>query len=90
VLRWPESARTESQQFVARLQAALAASRPGPCEVLVRYRGEGARCLLALGSDWAIRPTQALMDELERLVGRDGLQLLYDAPAGLHGTAASH
>jgi len=90
VLRWPESARTESQQFVTRLQAALAASRPGPCEVLVRYRGEGGRCLLALGSDWAIRPTQALMDELERLVGREGLQLLYDAPAGLHGTAASH
>jgi DNA polymerase-3 subunit alpha len=90
VLRWPDSARSESQQFVTRLQAALSASRPGPCEVLVRYRGEGGRCLLALGADWAIRPTQALMDELERLVGREGLQLLYDAPSSLHGTASSH
>jgi len=90
VLRWPESARSESQQFVTRLQTALSTSRPGPCEVLVRYRGEGGRCLLALGADWAIRPTQALIDELERLVGREGLQLLYDAPSSLHGTASSH
>jgi len=90
VLHWPDSARAQSQQFVTRLQAALSGSRPGPCEVLVRYRGEAGRCLLALGADWAIRPTPALMDELELLVGREGLQLLYDTPAGLHGTAASH
>ncbi|HXC59923.1 MAG TPA: DNA polymerase III subunit alpha, partial [Steroidobacteraceae bacterium] len=90
VLRWPERERCESPQFISRLQTALAGSRPGPCEVLVRYRGEAARCLLALGADWSIRPTPQLMDELESLVGRDGLQVVYDAPAGLHGTAASH
>jgi DNA polymerase-3 subunit alpha len=90
VLRWPDRERCESQQFISRLQAALARSRPGPCEVLVRYRGDAARCLLALGADWTIRPTAALMDELESLVGRDGLQLVYDPPAGLHGTATSH
>jgi DNA polymerase-3 subunit alpha len=89
VLRWPEGERL-GQQFIPRLQAALASSRPGPCEVLVRYRGDSARCLLALGADWAIRPTPALMDELESLVGREGLQLVYDTPAGLHGMATSH
>ena len=35
--------------------------------------GAAARDItLALGADWAIRPTPALMDELETLVGRDG------------------
>ena len=90
VLRWPENGQGAAPQFIARLQAALAGSRPGPCEVLVRYRGDSARCLLALGADWAIRPTPALMDELESLVGREGLQLVYDSPASLQGTGTSH
>jgi DNA polymerase-3 subunit alpha len=90
VLRWPEGAQCGAQQFIPRLQAALAGSRPGPCEVLVRYRGDSARCLLALGADWAIKPTPALMDELESLVGREGLQLMYDPPASLQGTGTSH
>ncbi|MEO8307918.1 MAG: DNA polymerase III subunit alpha [Pseudomonadota bacterium] len=84
VLRWPDAVEQRTQDFISKLQSALNTSRPGPCEVLVRYRGEGAGCTLALGSDWTIRPTPALMDELESLVGREGLQLLYDAPAGLH------
>ena len=90
VLRWPEGGQGAAPQFIPRLQAALAGSRPGPCEVLVRYRGDSARCLLALGADWAIRPTPALMDELESLVGREGLQLVYDSPASLQGTGTSH
>jgi DNA polymerase-3 subunit alpha len=90
VLRWPEDGQCAAQQFIPRLQAALAGSRPGPCEVLVRYRGDSARCLLALGTEWAIRPTPALMDQLESLVGREGLQLVYDSPASLQGTGTSH
>jgi DNA polymerase-3 subunit alpha len=84
VLRWPDAVEQRTQDFISKLQSALSTSRPGPCEVLVRYRGEGAGCTLALGSDWTIRPTPALMEELESLVGREGLQLLYDAPSGLH------
>ncbi|HWL61787.1 MAG TPA: DNA polymerase III subunit alpha [Steroidobacteraceae bacterium] len=87
VLRWPETSQGEA--FLQKLQGVLGSSRPGPCEVLVRYRGEQARCTLALGADWAIRPTPALIDELETLVGREGLQLLYD-PAGLHGGTSAH
>jgi DNA polymerase-3 subunit alpha len=89
VLRWPEQTGVESGVFLRRLQDVLGASRPGPCEVLVRYRGEQARCTLALGADWTIRPTPALMDELESLVGREGLQLLYE-PASLHGGTSAH
>jgi DNA polymerase-3 subunit alpha len=98
VLRWPEQAQGEADGFIQRLQSVLQASRPGPCEVLVRYRSGQARCTLALGADWAIRPTPALTDELEALVGSDGIQWLYDLPAGaafpaagsLQGSASAH
>ncbi len=89
VLRWPETSQVAPDRFLERLQELLGGSRPGPCEVLVRYRSSQARCTLALGSDWCIRPTPALMDELESLVGREGLQLLYE-PGGLHGGAPAH
>jgi DNA polymerase-3 subunit alpha len=97
VLRWPEQVQGEPATFIQRLQSALQASRPGPCEVLVRYRSGQARCTLALGADWAVRPTPALTDELEALVGSDGIQWLYDLPAaathpggGLQGGAQAH
>jgi DNA polymerase III subunit alpha len=95
VLRWPDASRDAAGVFLNRLQSVLRAAGTGPCEVLVRYRGDQARCTLALGQDWAIRPTPTLIDELESLVGRDGLQLLYDLPAGvagngLHTTASAH
>jgi DNA polymerase-3 subunit alpha len=95
VLRWPDATRDAGGVFLNRLQSVLRAAGTGPCEVLVRYRGDQARCTLALGAEWAIRPTPTLIDELESLVGRDGLQLLYDLPAGLavnglHTTASAH
>ncbi|MEY2854357.1 MAG: hypothetical protein RL030_1489 [Pseudomonadota bacterium] len=88
VLRWPAEAGDPSG-LAARLQAVLEKGRPGGCEVLIRYRGSSARCALALAPEWAVRPTASLVAELEALVGRDGLQLLYDAPGpgGLHGAA---
>jgi len=82
VLRWPQLAGLAPQAIAARLAEVLAPARPGDCEVLVRYSGEGARCTLSLGSDWAVRPGPELMERLESLVGHDGLQLLYDVPAG--------
>ncbi len=89
LLRWPGGGTEESLARVAKLKTLLAAGRPGGCEVLVRYEGSGARCTLALGRDWSVRLTPALMDELESLVGREGLQLLYEAPASgnLHTAA---
>jgi DNA polymerase-3 subunit alpha len=80
VLRWPDAEAGDPAQIANRLQAVLEKGRPGNCEVLVRYRGEAARCALALSPEWAVRPTAALVAELEALVGRDGLQLLYEVP----------
>ncbi|MGC4027594.1 MAG: DNA polymerase III subunit alpha [Steroidobacteraceae bacterium] len=89
LLRWPAGSPSESQALVGKLKALLAEGRPGSCEVLVRYEGSGARCTLALGRDWSVRLTPALMDQLESLVGREGLQLLYEAPVSgsLHSAA---
>jgi DNA polymerase-3 subunit alpha len=92
VLRWPDGAQGEPAAFIQRLESVLGASRPGPCEVLVRYRSGQARCTLSLGADWAVRPNPALTDELEALVGSEGIQWLYDLPAGgsLHGSTPAH
>ena len=87
VLSLPQLETDGAPGFLTRLQTALGTARPGPCEVLVRYCSPAARCTLALGSEWAIRPTPAVMEELETLVGREGLQLLYELPTGLHTAA---
>jgi DNA polymerase-3 subunit alpha len=89
VLRWPRVDAAAGAALVERLKGLLATGRPGPCEVLIRYQGSAARCTLTLGREWAVRLTPALMDELESIVGREGLQLLYDVPAGgnLHTAA---
>jgi DNA polymerase III subunit alpha len=82
LLRWPQLAGQTPQDIASRLAEALAPARPGDCEVLVRYQANGARCTLTLGAQWAVRPNAELMERLESLVGADGLQLLYDVPAG--------
>ncbi|MEP7313497.1 MAG: hypothetical protein ABI859_13010, partial [Pseudomonadota bacterium] len=88
ILRWPEQRRRDPAAFVAQLADVLSPARPGDCEVLLRYQGDTARCVLSLGREWTVRPEARLMDRLEALVGRDGLQLLYDVPTsgGLRAT----
>ena len=36
--------------------------------------------MIPLGTGWAVRPAAELLESLEGLLGRDALQLLYDAP----------
>jgi hypothetical protein len=43
----------------------------------VHYVGSEARATFALGEEWSVRPTRALLDELGLLVGRDGVRLMY-------------
>ncbi|MEY4763149.1 MAG: hypothetical protein RLZZ200_3005, partial [Pseudomonadota bacterium] len=82
VLRWPASNGADPESIAQKIADMLAPSRPGDCEVLVRYHAAGVRCTLSLSREWAVRPDPDLMERLERLVGADGLQLLYDVPAG--------
>ncbi len=39
--------------------------------------GSGARATLALGEEWSVRPTRELLEGLGRLVGRDGVRIMY-------------
>jgi DNA polymerase-3 subunit alpha len=80
VLTWPQSARLSDAALAEQLAQILAPCRPGECEVLVRVRRGEARCLVPLGAGWAVRPTAALMESLEGLLGHERLQVIYDLP----------
>jgi DNA polymerase-3 subunit alpha len=69
-------------RMLARLEEILRGGRGGRCAVAVHYIGGEARGTLALGEEWCIRPGRALVDELARLVGRDGLRFGYGLRAG--------
>ncbi len=75
VLLWPEDA--AGSAFVERLKSTLKPYRQGSCGVAVQYRGAGAQARLTLGQEWRVRPTRELIGQLEELVGRDGLRIIY-------------
>ena len=64
-------------RFMQRLEETLRPCRGGQCGVAVRYVGDQAQATFALGEEWSVRPTRALLDELGLLVGRDGVRLMY-------------
>ena len=64
-------------RFMQRLEETLRPCRGGQCGVAVRYVGDQAQATFALGDEWSVRPTRALLDELGLLVGRDGVRLMY-------------
>ena len=65
------------ERFMQRLEETLRPRRGGQCGVAVQYTGDQARGTLALGDEWSVKPTRELLDELGRLVGRDGVRLVY-------------
>jgi DNA polymerase-3 subunit alpha len=64
-------------RLLQRLEDILRPCRGGRCSVAIHYIGGEARGTLALGEEWSVTPTRALLDELGRLVGRDGIRLSY-------------
>ena len=62
---------------LAELEEILQRGRGGRCAVAVHYIGGEARGTLALGEEWAVKPSRALVDDLARLVGRDGIRFGY-------------
>jgi DNA polymerase-3 subunit alpha len=65
------------QRLLARLEEILRTGRGGRCAVELHYIGGEARGTLTLADEWSVRATRELVDELARLVGRDGLRFSY-------------
>ena len=67
----------QSEQLLVQLHDLLLPFREGSCDVSVRYIGDGASARLALGPDWAVRPSRELRDKLSELLGQNNVRLLY-------------
>ncbi|HWG30505.1 MAG TPA: DNA polymerase III subunit alpha [Steroidobacteraceae bacterium] len=78
VLKWPS--RADSPALMGRLAETLTPWRPGPCPITVEYSGSGAAGALNLGAEWKVRASRELLEKLETLVGRGGVQIVYNAP----------
>jgi len=63
--------------FVDALHAILAPAVRGSCPVILRYRGTQADAELALGEQWKISPTGAVIEQLGRLAGERNVHLDY-------------
>jgi DNA polymerase-3 subunit alpha len=72
--------RASDAKLLAGLQATLTPYRGGSCHVAVQYHGAQARGTFSLGSEWKVRPAPALLEELEKLLGRGCLAVLYSPP----------
>jgi hypothetical protein len=59
----------------------LAPWRPGPCPITIEYSASGASGALTLGAEWTVRATRELLEQLEGLIGRDAVQVVYAAAA---------
>jgi hypothetical protein len=79
----------EIGRLLERLASTLAPWRPGPCPVTVEYAGRDASGALNLGEEWSVRASRELLEQLEGLLGREAVQVLYAPPAAAAGAASS-
>jgi DNA polymerase-3 subunit alpha len=63
--------------FVDELREILAPVARGPCPVYLRYHGAQADAEIALGEEWKISPTGAVIERLGRLAGERNVHLDY-------------
>ena len=85
LISWPEGA--DAAQLIPQLEALLREARDGQCSVLLRYRCHEARGTLSFGEDWKVRPSRALLERLEHLLGPGMARLGYSLEA-LSGSTA--
>jgi len=79
----------EAGRLLERLAAILTPWRPGPCPITVEYAGREANGALNLGQEWAVRASRELLEQLEGLLGREAVQVIYAAPAPAAAAAFS-
>jgi DNA polymerase-3 subunit alpha len=65
------------QLSLERLQAVLTPFRGGNCQVAMQYFTGKARGAYSFGAEWNVRPAPALVEELETLLGRGRIAVLY-------------
>jgi DNA polymerase-3 subunit alpha len=63
--------------FADELRAILDPVARGTCPVYLRYHGAEADAEIALGEDWKISPTGAVIERLGRLAGERNVHLDY-------------
>jgi len=71
---------TSDARLFERLQALLVLHRGGNCALAAQFHGKGARGTFSFGPEWNVRPTPALIEELETLLGRGRIAVLYSPP----------
>ncbi|HUL46736.1 MAG TPA: DNA polymerase III subunit alpha [Steroidobacteraceae bacterium] len=76
-------------RLTERLAAILEPWRPGPCPITIEYAAASARGALNLGTEWSVRASRELLEQLEGLVGSGALEVLYAAPPASPGGAFS-
>ena len=72
--------RTADSLSLDKLQGLLSKHRGGGCQVAVQFFASGARGTFSFGPDWNVRPTPALIEDLEKLLGRGRIAVLYSPP----------
>jgi DNA polymerase-3 subunit alpha len=70
-------ARRFSNGLVEQLAATLAPYRQGNCTVWVDYQRAGARADIVFGPEWRVKPSTALLTDLQRLLGGGNVQVRY-------------
>ncbi len=63
--------------LVTGLAATLEPFREGRCPVWLDYRSAAAATTLVCGERWRVRPSDELLARLRRLVGQDGVDVVY-------------
>ncbi len=63
--------------FSLKLQQILEVYRGGGCPIQIAYRSQDAKGCINLGSEWHVRPTDELLFCLERLLGRENVEVVY-------------
>jgi|HubBroStandDraft_1064217.scaffolds.fasta_scaffold01502_9 DNA polymerase-3 subunit alpha len=76
-------------RIAERLAAILTPWRGGPCPITIEYAGSRASGVLNLGSEWNARASRELLEQLEGLVGRDAVEVVYAPPLASGGASFS-
>jgi DNA polymerase III subunit alpha len=72
-----------------RLESILAPWRPGPCPITVEYTGNSVAGALNLADHWSVRASRELLEQLEGLLGRESVQVLYGPPPAVTANVVS-